>query len=357
MNLSAKYKAKQRFFYVILIYRASASIQTKRQRYVKISATTINKLNCMNTALKKIVIASRESALAMWQAKYIQAQLQALYPQTTVEILGMTTTGDQILDSPLARIGGKGLFVKELEQALADGRADLAVHSMKDVPMNLPDGFAMAAIGEREDARDAFISNDFESLESLPKGSIVGTSSLRRQSQLQARFPHLKIESLRGNLQTRLRKLDEGQYAAIILAAAGLIRLGLQSRIRQLISPQDSIPAVGQGALGIEINAHRTDMLALLAPLNHPATAACVEAERGMSRALAGSCTVPLGAYAQVQNNSITITGFVASVDGKEMVKQALTGSIDAPEKLGQQLAEKLIALGANRILAALEVH
>jgi len=262
-----------------------------------------------------------------------------------------------MLDSPLARIGGKGLFVKELEQALADGRADLAVHSMKDVPMNLPEGFAMAAIGEREDARDAFVSNDFESLAALPAGSIVGTSSLRRQSQLQARFPNLKIESLRGNLQTRLRKLDEGQYAAIILAAAGLIRLGLESRIRELISPQDSIPAVGQGALGIEINASRTDMLAVLAPLNHPATAACVEAERGMSRALAGSCTVPIGAYAQIIDNSISITGFVASVDGKEMVREEVTGSIENPEKLGQQLAEKLVALGANRILAALDTH
>ena len=309
----------------------------------------------MNTPPKKIVIASRESALAMWQAKHIQSRLQALYPTTTVEILGMTTTGDQILDSPLARIGGKGLFVKELEQALADGRADLAVHSMKDVPMNLPEGFAMAAIGEREDARDAFVSNDFDSLAALPNRSIVGTSSLRRQSQLQARFPNLKIESLRGNLQTRLRKLDEGQYAAIILAAAGLIRLGLEYRIRELISPQDSIPAVGQGALGIEINASRTDMIAVLAPLNHPATASCVEAERGMSRALAGSCTVPIGAYAQMKDSSICITGFVASVDGKEMVREEVTGSIENPEKLGQLLAEKLVALGANRILAALD--
>jgi hydroxymethylbilane synthase len=328
-----------------------------RQRYVKIYKTIINRFDCMNTPPKKIVIASRESALAMWQAKHIQSRLQALYPTSTVEILGMTTTGDQMLDSPLARIGGKGLFVKELEQALADGRADLAVHSMKDVPMNLPEGFAMAAIGEREDARDAFVSNDFDSLAALPDGSIVGTSSLRRQSQLQARFPNLKIESLRGNLQTRLRKLDEGQFAAIILAAAGLIRLGLESRIRELISPQDSIPAVGQGALGIEINASRTDMLAVLAPLNHPATAACVEAERGMSRALAGSCTVPIGAYAQMRDNSISITGFVASVDGQEMVREEVTGSIENPEKLGQQLAEKLVALGANRILAALDTH
>jgi hydroxymethylbilane synthase len=311
----------------------------------------------MNNQPEKIVIASRESALAMWQAKHIQSRLQALYPQTTVEILGMTTTGDQILDSPLARIGGKGLFVKELEQALADGRADLAVHSMKDVPMNLPEGFMMAAVGEREDARDAFVSNDFESLAALPNGSIVGTSSLRRQSQLQVHFPHLKIESLRGNLQTRLRKLDEGQYAAIILAAAGLIRLGLASRIRQLISPEDSIPAVGQGALGIEISANRPDMLAVLAPLNHADTQACVEAERGMSRALAGSCTVPLGAYAQIQNNTINITGFVASVDGKEMVKERVSGQADQAEKLGQLLAEKLVALGADRILASLDHH
>jgi len=311
----------------------------------------------MNTPPKKIVIASRESALAMWQAKHIQSRLQALYPETTVEILGMTTTGDQILDSPLARIGGKGLFVKELEQALADGRADLAVHSMKDVPMNLPDGFMMAAVGEREDARDAFVSNDFASLEDLPNGSIVGTSSLRRQSQLQARFPHLKIESLRGNLQTRLRKLDEGQYVAIILAAAGLIRLGLESRIRQFIATSESIPAVGQGALGIEINANRPDMLAVLAPLNHPETAACVEAERGMSRALAGSCTVPLGAYAEIQNNTLNITGFVASVDGKAMVKEQVSGHPNEAEKLGQLLAQKLVDLGADKILAALEQH
>ncbi len=311
----------------------------------------------MITPPNKIVIASRESALAMWQAKHIQNRLQTLYPASIVEVLGMTTTGDQILDSPLARIGGKGLFVKELEQALADGRADLAVHSMKDVPMNLPEGFAMAAIGEREDARDAFVSNDFESLEALPEGSVVGTSSLRRQSQLQARFPTLKIESLRGNLQTRLRKLDEGQYTAIILAAAGLIRLGLAARIRQFISTADSIPAVGQGALGIEINASRTDMFAILAPLNHPATAACVEAERGMSRALAGSCTVPIGAYAQIKDHIITMTGFVATVDGKEVVKETVTGSTENPEKLGQLLAEKLVALGANRILATLDTH
>lgn len=307
------------------------------------------------TPPKSLVIASRESALAMWQARHIQARLQALYPQCDVSILGMTTTGDQILDSPLSRIGGKGLFVKELENALADGRADLAVHSMKDVPMHLPEGFSLAATGEREDPRDAFVSNTYASLEELPDGSIVGTSSLRRQSQIQARFPHLKIESLRGNVQTRLRKLDEGQYAAIILAAAGLIRLGLGERIKGFIDPAHSIPAVGQGALGIEINASRTDLIYILAPLNHMDTQLCVEAERGFSRALAGSCTVPLGAYATKQADIITMQGFVASVDGQQMLKESVTGDAQLAEKLGQQLALKLIARGADKILAALD--
>lgn len=309
----------------------------------------------MKNTPQKLVIASRESALAMWQAKHIQARLQALYPQCDVQILGMTTTGDQILDSPLARIGGKGLFVKELETALENGSADLAVHSMKDVPMNLPDGFALVATGEREDPRDAFVSNQFDSLAALPRGSVVGTSSLRRQSQIQARFPHLKIESLRGNVQTRLRKLDEGQYAAIILAAAGLIRLGLGDRIRGFIAPEDSIPAVGQGALGIEINANRTDLIEILAPLNHVDTQLCVEAERGFSRALAGSCTVPLGAYAQRTGETISITGFVASVDGKQMLRDTVTGSAYNAEQLGKKLAEQLVSRGADKILASLD--
>lgn len=302
----------------------------------------------------KLVIASRESALAMWQARHIQERLQSLYPGLMVEILGMTTTGDQILDTPLATIGGKGLFVKELEQALADGRADLAVHSMKDVPMHLPEGFTLAAIGQREDPRDAFISNQFSSLEELPEKSIVGTSSLRRQSQLQARFPHLQIEPLRGNVHTRLRKLDEGQYSAIILAAAGLKRLGLAQRIKSLIAVEHSIPAVGQGALGIEINTAREDLLPVLAPLNHAQTAACVRAERGMSRALAGSCQVPLGAYAEQHGNEIHIAGFVASPDGKKMVRDEMLGSVAQPEALGQALADRLISQGARDILAAL---
>ena len=309
----------------------------------------------MQNLPRKLVIASRESALAMWQARHVQAQLQQLYPTTTVEILGMTTTGDQILNSPLARIGGKGLFVKELEQALENGSADLAVHSMKDVPMNLPDGFVLAATSEREDPRDALVSNKYQSLDALPPGSIVGTSSLRRQSQLMARFPHLKIESLRGNLQTRLRKLDEEQYAAIILAAAGLKRLGLEQRIAALIDPQQSIPAVGQGALGIEIRVDRTDVAEWLRPLNHNETAHCVAAERAMSRALAGSCQVPLGAHARMKDGQIYMTGFVASVDGREMVHDEVSGSLEQAESLGGQLAERLLAQGAGDILAALE--
>lgn len=220
--------------------------------------------------------------------------------------------------------------------------------------MHLPEGFSLAAIGEREDPRDAFVSNEFSHLEELPDGSIVGTSSLRRQSQLQARFPHLKIESLRGNVHTRLRKLDEGQYSAIILAAAGLKRLGLEQRITALISVEHSIPAVGQGALGIEINAARGDLLFILAPLNHKETAACVQSERSMSRALAGSCQVPLGAYAQQRGNELHITGFVASPDGKKMVRDELLGPADEPETLGQALADRLISQGAQDILAAL---
>ncbi len=305
----------------------------------------------------RLVIASRESALAMWQAEHIRERLRGLYPQTEVSILGMTTQGDQILDVTLSKIGGKGLFVKELETALEDGRADLAVHSLKDVPMNLPEGFVLAAIGQREDPHDAFVSNEHENLAALPAGSVVGTSSLRRESQLRARFPHLNIEPLRGNVQTRLRKLDEGKYAAIILAAAGLKRLGLGSRIRALISSEDSLPAVGQGALGIECRADRADVIALLQPLHHPDTAACVLAERALSRALAGSCQVPLGGFAEVTNGRLRMRGFVASPDGKRMTHAELTGEIGNPEALGNKVADALRAQGADEILAALGNH
>ena len=304
--------------------------------------------------LPRLVIASRESALAMWQAEHIRDRLRVLYPQTEVSILGMTTQGDQILDVSLSKIGGKGLFVKELETALEDGRADFAVHSLKDVPMVLPEGFVLAAIGEREDPHDAFVSNKYENLAALPEGSVVGTSSLRRESQLRARFPHLVIEPLRGNVQTRLRKLDEGRYAAIILAAAGLKRLGLVDRIRAIISSEDSLPAVGQGALGIECRADRTDVIAALQPLHHPDTAACVLAERAMSRALNGSCQVPLGGFAEVKDGQLRMRGFVASPDGQRMMRAESTGNIASPEVLGKRIADELLSQGAGEILAAL---
>jgi hydroxymethylbilane synthase len=305
--------------------------------------------------LSAIVIATRESALAMWQARAIEAQLAALYPGLRIAIAGMTTQGDRILDVTLSKIGGKGLFVKELEEALAGGRADIAVHSMKDVPMQLPSGFAIAAITEREDPRDAFVSNRYAGLAELPAGSVVGTSSLRRESQIRAQYPHLTVAPLRGNVQTRLRKLDAGDYAAIVLAAAGLKRLGLGDRIAALLEPEASLPAVGQGALGIECRADRDDLAALLQPLNHAETAACVRAERAMSRALAGSCQVPLGGYAQIGAGRLRLRGFVASPDGTRMVRAEMAAAIDDPETLGIALAGQLKAQGAAEILAALE--
>lgn len=303
----------------------------------------------------RVVIASRESALAMWQARHIQSRLGALYPQLEVSILGMTTEGDRMLGTSLSKIGGKGLFVKELEEALAAARADIAVHSVKDVPMNLPPGFVLAAITERADPRDAFVSNHYRSLDDLPAGSRVGTSSLRRESQLRARHPQLAIEPLRGNVQTRLAKLDAGHYDAIILAAAGLKRLGLEPRIAALLTPEESMPAVGQGALGIECCAGREDLLRLLAPLNHPATALCVSAERALSRALAGSCNVPLGGFAEISGERLRLRGFVGAPDGKRQVSAELEGPSAEAEALGLALAEKLRAQGAAEILAALE--
>jgi len=304
---------------------------------------------------QKIIIASRESILAMWQAKYIRQQLIQLYPQTEVSILGMTTKGDQILDKSLSKIGGKGLFIKELEQALEEKRADIAVHSMKDMPMNVPEGFELAVITEREDPRDAFVSNHYSNLEELPAGSIVGTSSLRRESQLRARFPHLEVHPLRGNVQTRLRKLDEGQYAAIILAAAGLKRLELSERITALLSPEQSLPAVGQGALGIECRADRPDLIEMLQPLHHQETAHCVKAERAMSRVLGGSCQIPLGAFGEIADETLKLRGFVASPDGKQIVSTELTGKPEEGEELGKTMAHDLIAQGADKILAEIE--
>lgn len=305
---------------------------------------------------QRLTIASRESALALWQAQHIRDRLIAAYPAMQVSILGMTTQGDRILDVTLSKIGGKGLFVKELETALENGAADLAVHSMKDVPMNLPDGFAIAAITEREDPRDAFVANRYRDLPSLPAGARVGTSSLRRESQLRARFPHLKVEALRGNVQTRLRKLDEGHYDAIILAAAGLKRLGLAARISAVLTPEESLPAVGQGALGIECRADRVDLLALLAPFNHATTRWCVDAERGMSRALAGSCQVPLGGFAEFIGAQVRMRGFVAKPDGTQYIADELRVAHAQwqPEACGRKLAESLERQGARAILDAL---
>jgi hydroxymethylbilane synthase len=290
----------------------------------------------------------------MWQAEHVQARLREHYPQVPVSILGMTTEGDRVLDVSLAKIGGKGLFVKELEQAMIESRADIAVHSMKDVPMWLPDGFALPAILKREDPRDAFVSNRFTRLSELPEGSVVGTSSLRRESQLRARFPHLDVQPLRGNVQTRLRKLDEGRYAAIILAAAGLKRLGLAGRIASLLTPEESLPAVGQGAVGIECRSERTALQAALAALGDPVTTSCVLAERALSRALAGSCTVPLGGFAEIIDGVMRVRGFVASPDGKRMVRDEVSGPPQTGEALGQALAQRLTDLGAAEILAAL---
>lgn len=303
---------------------------------------------------ERIVIATRESRLALWQAEHVKARLESLYPGCRVELLGMTTRGDQILDRPLAKVGGKGLFVKELETALLDGRADIAVHSMKDVPMQMGEEFALACISAREVPLDAFVSNRYASLAEMPPGAIVGTSSLRRESQLHALFPFLGVTSLRGNLDTRLRKLEEGQYDAIILAAAGLTRLGLKDRIRSVLPSEVSLPAAGQGALGIECLAARTDIIGWLQPLNDDATAACVRAERAVARALAGSCEVPLGAYAEMRDGRVWLRGFVARPDGSRIVRAEGEGAPAGAEALGRALAEELRAQGADEILAEL---
>ena len=306
----------------------------------------------MNTP-KKLVIASRESMLAMWQAEHIKGRLKALYPDCEVEILGMTTRGDQILDRTLSKIGGKGLFIKELEQALQDGRADLAVHSIKDVPMELPEGFALAAIGERASPFDAFVSNQYARLEDMPEGAIVGTSSLRREAQLRAKFPHLTIKPLRGNVQTRLSKLDNGDYDAVILAAAGLQRLGLDGRIREILSPADSLPAAGQGALGIEIAARRTDLADILRPLNHEETAACVTAERALARALDGSCQVPLAAYCVMEDGLLTLNGLVGHPDGSVIIEASAQAPAAYADALGRAVAKRLADDGAEELIAA----
>jgi hydroxymethylbilane synthase len=267
----------------------------------------------------------------------------------------MTTEGDRRLDVSLAAVGGKGLFVKELEEAIARGRADMAVHSAKDVPVELPEGYVLAATLEREDPRDAFVSNAHAGFAELPHGAIVGTTSLRREAQLRSRYPGLDVRPLRGNVETRLAKLDRGDYAAIVLAVAGLKRLGLSARVRAVIDPEVSLPAVGQGALAIECRAGRGDVRALLAPLHDRATAACVHAERAVSRALGGSCQVPLGAYAEIADGVMRLRGIVASPDGKRVVRGEVRGDPRAPEAAGEALAAALGSRGAAAILAALE--
>lgn len=290
----------------------------------------------------------------MWQAVHVRDRLASLHPSSEVVILGMTTRGDQILDRPLAEIGGKGLFIKELEVAMQEGRAHLAVHSMKDVPMVMPEGFVLPVISARENPCDALVSNRYAGLAELPAGAVVGTSSLRREALLRARFPHLVIKSLRGNLDTRLKKLDAGDYDAIILAAAGLIRLGLKNRIKSVLTAEESLPAPGQGALGIEILAGDAAMAAAVAPLNDAQTAHCVKAERAFSRALGGSCQVPLGGYAVIEEGQLWLRGFVATPDGQAMVSGEIRGEPAADEALGLALAEDLRVRGAGDILQRL---
>ena len=301
-----------------------------------------------------IRIATRKSPLAMWQAEHVAAALKAAHPGLEVELLGMTTQGDRILDTPLAKIGGKGLFIKELEQGLLSGDADIAVHSMKDVPVELPEGLHLAVIMQREDPRDAFVSNQYATLDALPEGACVGTSSLRRQCQLAERRPDLQIRSLRGNVNTRLRKLDEGEYDAIILAAAGLKRLGFEQRITALIGPEQSLPAIGQGAVGIECRADDARVNQLIAPLHHLDTAVCVQAERAMNQRLNGGCQVPIAGYAMLESGNLWLRGLVGEPDGSQIIRGEVEGTPEEAETMGVGLAERLLEWGANAILKAL---
>lgn len=301
-----------------------------------------------------IRIATRQSPLALWQAHYVRDRLLACHLRLNVELVTMITRGDIILDTPLAKVGGKGLFVKELEMALLEGRADIAVHSMKDVPVAFPEGLGLVTICEREDPRDAFVSNRFNSLDELPTGSVVGTSSLRRQCQLRARRPDLIITDLRGNVGTRLSKLDNGDYDAIILAAAGLKRLNLNERIRAYMTPEESLPAVGQGAVGIECRLDDRATRALLAPLNHSETAVRVLAERAMNARLEGGCQVPIGSYAILEGDTLWLRALVGEPDGSQIVRGERRGSVDSAEQMGIELAEELLQNGADSILKRL---
>jgi hydroxymethylbilane synthase len=302
---------------------------------------------------RTLTIATRESPLALWQAKYVQDALGRAHPELEVKLLGMTSRGDQMLDVPLAKVGGKGLFVKELETALLDGAADIAVHSMKDVPMEFPEGLGLGAICAREDPSDAFVSNRYDSLEALPAGSVVGTSSLRRECQLRARRPDLEVDFLRGNVNTRLRKLDEGRYDAIILASAGLIRLQMSDRIKQAIPVEDCLPAGGQGAVGIELRSGDEDTMALLQCLHHEPTAQRVTAERAMNERLEGGCQVPIAGYAVHEGpQQLWLRGLVGHPDGSRLLRAEARAGAAAARELGIEVAEQLLARGAGEILA-----
>lgn len=302
---------------------------------------------------REIRIATRKSALALWQAEYVKSALEQAHPGLRVSLVPMVSRGDKLLDAPLAKIGGKGLFVKELETALLENEADIAVHSMKDVPMDFPEGLGLYCICEREDPRDAFVSNRFDSLDALPAGSIVGTSSLRRQAQLLARRPDLRIHFLRGNVNTRLAKLDTGEYDAIILAAAGLIRLGFEDRIRSSISVDDSLPAGGQGAVGIECRTADAEVHALLAPLHHRDTAVRVNAERALNKRLNGGCQVPIACYAVLEGDQLWLRGLVGQPDGGQLLRAESRAPADEAEQLGVRVAEDLLGQGAETILKA----
>lgn len=305
-------------------------------------------------SMKRLRIATRKSPLALWQAEHVQARLQALHPGLQIELVTMSTRGDRILDSPLSKIGGKGLFVKELEQGMQEGSADIAVHSMKDVPAEFPDGLMLGAILEREDPRDAFVSGRFGSVAVLPQGARVGTSSLRRQCQLRAQRPDLQILDLRGNVGTRLAKLEAGEYDAIILACAGLKRLGLGTRITCHLSPEEMLPAIAQGVIGIECRTDDAETLALIEPLNDADTRCRTLAERAMNAALAGGCQAPVAGYSELDNGILHLRGLVGRPDGSEMIRGEITGPAIDAEELGVQLAEDLLVRGARPILAEL---
>tara|TARA_B100001559_G_scaffold214579_1_gene179861 strand:+ start:1488 stop:2396 length:909 start_codon:yes stop_codon:yes gene_type:complete len=296
-------------------------------------------------------IATRKSPLALWQAEFVKSKLETIYPDLKVELVKMTTQGDQILNSPLSKIGGKSLFIKELEVGIMEGRADIAVHSMKDIPYELPQGFEIGAILERESPFDAFVSNDFNSIQDLPVGARLGSCSLRRIVQVKALRPDLEILDLRGNVNTRLKKLDDGEYDAIILACSGLARLGFDNRIKQDLSPDDSLPAVGQGALGIEIEANDHEISSLIKPLIHKKTQIEVSAERALNATLQGGCSVAIGAFATSEDSKLTLSGMVGNVDSGEIIRVQETGETSKPIDLGIRAAKKLLSLGARELL------